>query len=134
MSSTEIVITVVDPNDGDKRYVFSEPQVCVVGRANDCDIQVPSDDKHLEISRHHCLLLIKPPRLRVRDLGSTNGTFVNGVKIGRRRLSGARRGLLDDTIVQDCTASQLRSGDEVRLAKAALRLNVEIRAAQPHTA
>ena len=34
------------------------------------------------ISRHHCVLLLDEYTLRIRDLGSTNGTFVNNHRIG----------------------------------------------------
>jgi pSer/pThr/pTyr-binding forkhead associated (FHA) protein len=30
------------------------------------------------ISRHHCELAIDPPTIRVQDLGSQNGTYING--------------------------------------------------------
>ena len=33
------------------------------------------------VSRHHCELTVMPAGLHVRDLGSTNGTFVDGVRI-----------------------------------------------------
>jgi serine/threonine protein kinase len=32
-------------------------------------------------SRHHCILEIAPPQCFLRDLGSTNGTFVNGIRV-----------------------------------------------------
>jgi predicted component of type VI protein secretion system len=35
-------------------------------------------DRDLTISRHHCELRINPPAVRVLDLGSRHGTFVNG--------------------------------------------------------
>jgi pSer/pThr/pTyr-binding forkhead associated (FHA) protein len=39
----------------------------------------------MRISRYHCLLDINSPDIRVRDLGSLNGTIVNGKKIGQRQ-------------------------------------------------
>jgi eukaryotic-like serine/threonine-protein kinase len=126
MSAAQIVITLADPNLGTRHYVFRKPEVCIVGRDHDCDIQVPSDDKHLNISRHHCLLLINPPKVRVRDLFSTNGTFVNGVPIGPRQVTSNQPGLTDDTQVEHDATTKLRTGDEVRLAKSALRLQVKI--------
>ena len=34
------------------------------------------------VSRHHCVLLLDDYTLRIRDLGSKNGTFVNGRRVG----------------------------------------------------
>jgi pSer/pThr/pTyr-binding forkhead associated (FHA) protein len=48
-----------------------------IGRENDCDFQSSSGF----ISRHHCVLLRDEYTLRIRDLGSKNGTFVNGHRI-----------------------------------------------------
>jgi pSer/pThr/pTyr-binding forkhead associated (FHA) protein len=49
----------------------------IIGRENDCDFQSSSGF----ISRHHCILLRDEYTLRIRDLGSKNGTFVNGHRI-----------------------------------------------------
>jgi pSer/pThr/pTyr-binding forkhead associated (FHA) protein len=49
----------------------------LVGREPDC--QCVLDD--LSISRHHCVLLLDDWSLRVRDLGSKNGTVVNKLRI-----------------------------------------------------
>lgn len=48
-----------------------------IGRHDDCLIRIRSS----QVSRRHCELFETEGRLFVRDLGSSNGTFVNGVKI-----------------------------------------------------
>jgi pSer/pThr/pTyr-binding forkhead associated (FHA) protein len=67
-----------------REFVFNETTSCIIGRANDCLPQLPTDEAHRTVSRHHCLLDINPPDIRVRDFGSLNGTYVNGRKIGQR--------------------------------------------------
>ena len=49
----------------------------IVGREKDCDLRFDSDF----ISRHHCVFSLDNDTLRVRDLGSKNGTFLNGSRI-----------------------------------------------------
>ena len=67
-----------------REFVFGETTCCIIGRASDCSPQLPMDEAHRTVSRHHCLLDINPPDIRVRDFGSLNGTYVNGKKIGQR--------------------------------------------------
>jgi pSer/pThr/pTyr-binding forkhead associated (FHA) protein len=50
----------------------------LIGREEDCHLRPDSEF----ISRHHCALLLDDYTLRIRDLGSKNGTFVNGRRIG----------------------------------------------------
>lgn len=50
----------------------------LIGREVDCHLRPESP----LVSRHHCVLLLDDYTLRVRDLGSTNGTFVNGRRVG----------------------------------------------------
>ncbi len=47
----------------------------VVGREGTCDIYVESN----QVSRRHCLVQVTERGLLVKDLESTNGTFVNGI-------------------------------------------------------
>jgi len=56
---------------------------CWFGRAADCHARLPGDDTL--VSRHHFLVEVNPPAARLRDLGSLNGTQVNGQKIGGRK-------------------------------------------------
>jgi hypothetical protein len=50
----------------------------LIGREEDCTLRPDSEF----VSRHHCVLLLDDYTLRIRDLGSKNGTFVNGRRIG----------------------------------------------------
>jgi serine/threonine-protein kinase len=59
-------------------FAFSQHDTFLIGRTNDAHLCLP-DDRFF--SRHHCLLEIDPPRCFLRDLGSTNGTFVNGHRV-----------------------------------------------------
>jgi pSer/pThr/pTyr-binding forkhead associated (FHA) protein len=46
----------------------------LVGREQDCHLRPNSE----LVSRHHCVFSIDDYAIRLRDLGSTNGTIVNG--------------------------------------------------------
>ena len=50
----------------------------MIGRAEDCHLKPRSE----LISRYHCALLVEPSYVAVRDLGSKNGVYVNGERIG----------------------------------------------------
>jgi hypothetical protein len=71
-----------DPFKGQKRS-FTEPATLLFGRNEDCDPHFPAKE-HPRISRHHALVEINPPDVCLRDLGSRNGTFVNGELVGKR--------------------------------------------------
>ncbi len=51
----------------------------LIGRANDCDLQILKSF----VSRHHCGIVIATGEhsVRIRDLGSRNGTFVNDSRV-----------------------------------------------------
>jgi predicted component of type VI protein secretion system len=51
--------------------------IILIGRHQECDIQIPSR----KISRRHCCLAQVGDHLVVRDLGSTNGVRINGVRV-----------------------------------------------------
>jgi hypothetical protein len=49
----------------------------LIGRGPDCDIVIDNP----RISRKHCLLEVSEQNVKVKDLDSSNGTFVNGVQV-----------------------------------------------------
>lgn len=53
------------------------PKRFLIGRETDCHLRPNSD----LVSRHHCAFTLDEYTLRLRDLGSTNGTLVNDERI-----------------------------------------------------
>lgn len=54
----------------------------VVGRKEDCDLRLD----HKSVSKLHCVLVKTDGLILLRDLGSTNGTRVNGQRVRRAAL------------------------------------------------
>ncbi len=54
----------------------------VVGRREDCDLRL----EHKSVSKMHCVIVKTDGLLMLRDLGSTNGTRVNGQRVRRAAL------------------------------------------------
>ena len=77
MNSAKITLTMNRGLPDEQHFDFEGFTQCVIGRAEDCDVQLPLDYAHADVSRHHCRLDIDPPIIRVRDLGSRNGTYLN---------------------------------------------------------
>lgn len=61
----------------DGKVISLTRQKFLVGREQDCHLRPNSD----LVSRHHCVFTLDDYGLRLRDLGSTNGTVVNGQRI-----------------------------------------------------
>jgi hypothetical protein len=63
----------------------------VVGRSREADLQVPDR----QVSGRHCSLVVEagagpgpgPLQVQIQDLGSTNGTFVDGLRVDRATLA-----------------------------------------------
>jgi pSer/pThr/pTyr-binding forkhead associated (FHA) protein len=74
---------LVEPGAGSERtreYSLTSEEF-LIGRGADCDLRLAVSD----ISRHHCLIrLVKSKgtnEVTLSDLGSSNGTFVNGQRV-----------------------------------------------------
>jgi pSer/pThr/pTyr-binding forkhead associated (FHA) protein len=107
MGST-VKLVVMNGSGAGKELLFAVPRMHLVGRGDDCDLRLANTLENLCISRRHCLLDIDPPRLRVRDLGSLNGTFINGKRLGHPATSR-----IPDPSREDY---DLKDGDELALA------------------
>lgn len=71
-------------------------QDIVVGRASDLDMVLVED----MVSRRHARIACSEERILIEDLGSTNGTFVNGEKITRTTLKEGDRVLIGTSILK----------------------------------
>lgn len=72
----------------------------LIGREEDCQLRPNSD----LVSRHHCVIAVDDFTVRIRDLGSTNGTYVNDQRI--------------------TTQVVLKQGDLVRIGKLAFEMQI----------
>ena len=69
-------------------FSFTQHDSFLIGRSPEAHLYLP-DDRFF--SRNHCLLEINPPHSYLRDLGSTNGTFVNGHRVREAYLQNGDR-------------------------------------------
>ncbi len=77
--------------------VFQPPEI-VIGRERSCELRVDN----IAVSRRHCRIYWGRGRFFVEDLGSANGTFVNGEQVNR---------------------SEIDIDDEIRVGKFLVRLS-----------
>lgn len=69
----------------------------IIGRSSDLDMVLVED----MVSRRHAKITTTDAEITIQDVGSTNGTFVNGEKIaGRARLSEGDRILVGTSIIK----------------------------------
>ncbi len=85
-----------------QEFVFDQHDTFLIGRSENAHLYLPEDRF---FSRHHCLLEIAPPRCFLRDLGSTNGTYVNGQRVQE---------------------SFLKSGDRIQGGQTVLEVDVQV--------
>jgi predicted component of type VI protein secretion system len=69
-------LVLLGKNGSNKAFALPKP-VTILGRRHDCDLRIPLPI----VSRRHCQLTSNGELLKLRDLGSRAGTFVNGKKI-----------------------------------------------------
>jgi pSer/pThr/pTyr-binding forkhead associated (FHA) protein len=91
MAATVRVTVMTGPHK-DAMFYCPGGASCVLGRDNDCFVQLSGAERDKLISRHHCQLNIALPRLEIKDLGSRNGTFLNGRAINSAEVMLPHRG------------------------------------------
>jgi predicted component of type VI protein secretion system len=93
-----------------------------IGRSAQASVQLPDP----EVSRKHCLLEQREGELVIRDAGSTNGTFVNGLRVGEAVLVSGDRVSLGQTrfcvLYQREASCSSRSPDSIHGTPCAERL------------
>ena len=81
----------------------------VIGRSSELDMVLVED----MVSRRHAKLSVAPDRITIEDLGSTNGTFVNGEKVQISRLVEGDRILIGTSIIKLVATDALSGPVEV---------------------
>lgn len=76
-------VLVMFRSDGERRSFSMARDMTVIGRREDCDLRIPLG----EVSRKHCRIVRDGDSLKLEDLGSSNGTFLNGQRVQEASLS-----------------------------------------------
>ena len=101
---------VAGPQSG-RYFIFDQHDTFMIGRSEDAHFCL-SQDRFF--SRHHCILEIAPPQAFIRDLGSTNGTFVNGIRVETAYLKSGDRIQGGETVLEvDVSTGLDEHGDEI---------------------
>src|SRR5262245_25946101 len=90
----------------------------VIGRSSELDMVLVED----MVSRKHAKITVGPGKVLIEDLGSTNGTFVNGEKIRQARLKEGDRILIGTSILK---LVQREAGAAHELSDAEMRERLE---------
>jgi pSer/pThr/pTyr-binding forkhead associated (FHA) protein len=68
---------VLFTKNGTQRTFPLSSEITILGRRHDCDLRIPLK----LVSRRHCQLSKNNDDLKIRDLNSRGGTFLNGKKV-----------------------------------------------------
>ena len=71
------IILVLFKKNGSQKTFSLPSDITVIGRRRDCDLCVPLKS----VSRRHCQLNSNTTTLKIRDLNSRNGTYLNSKRI-----------------------------------------------------
>lgn len=78
-----VILDVLEGPRKGRSFVFDRHDTFIVGRSRFVHCPMPED---MALSRDHFLIEVNPPRCELRDLGSTNGTYVNSNRVNKVRL------------------------------------------------
>ncbi len=83
-------------------YPIAEGQEIVIGRSSELDMVLVEE----MVSRKHARIALTDGTINIEDLGSTNGTFVNGEKVQQGTLREGDRVLIGTNILKVVAAPQ----------------------------
>ena len=101
-----------------QRLTFTEHDTFLLGRMADCHVCLPDD---AQVSRHHFLLEVCPPKASLRDLGSLNGTRVNGEKTGGREKGETP----EQGALRRYPSVELADGDRISVGKTEIEIRID---------
>ena len=108
-----VILDVLEGPRKGRSFVFERHDTFIVGRSRFVHCPMPED---VALSRDHFMIEINPPQCELRDLGSTNGTFVNNQKVDRVRLVSGDTIAAGHSVfrVKVESTQVLSSGDEIQ--------------------
>ena len=111
--AARVILTIREGMRAGERHEFGADGKYIIGRGEDCAVNLSGNPVFLSVSRRHCQVELDQSDPHVRDLGSRNGTFLNGMQIGRPE----RRHLPAEFADAPCPAHKLSDGDELQVGQ-----------------
>jgi len=81
------VVLVFFKPDGQRRDLPITRPTTVLGRGAECSMRIPVS----QVSRQHCELSQNNGSIKLKDLGSSNGTYVNGKRVLESKIKAGDR-------------------------------------------
>lgn len=98
-----ITLTVIAGPHKGLEFSFARHDTFLVGRSKHAHFQLPIKDKYF--SRVHFMVEVNPPQCRIIDMGSHNGTYINGTRLNY---------------------ADLKNGDQIRAGHTVIKLAVHL--------
>ena len=114
---SEIHLKVISPDGTLQSFTLTEHDTFLLGRMSDCHLCVPNDN---QVSRHHFLLEVCPPKAALRDLGSLNGTHLNGKKCGGREKGETP----EQGALRQYPSIEVKDGDSITVGKSKIQVSI----------
>lgn len=95
-SSRSLALRFISGKYQGGEFPLPEDGEIVIGRSSELDMVLVED----MVSRRHAKITVTGGQIFIQDLGSTNGTFVNGEKVKRARLQEGDRVLVGTSIIK----------------------------------
>src|SRR4029453_15944248 len=106
-----MVTLVLTEKGGETKQLSFDKDEVTIGRVQGNDLVLPKGN----VSKRHCRIMVQGSRFSVEDLKSTNGTYINGRKIGEpTHITGADKIYVGDFVLKVENAE----GDGVGVAEA----------------
>ncbi|MFA5140135.1 MAG: FHA domain-containing serine/threonine-protein kinase [Elusimicrobiota bacterium] len=112
-----IVLKVVKGLPQPKDFSYERHDLFVFGRSRECTCSIP-DDPYL--SKVHFIIEFNPPDAALQDLGSKNGTYVNGVRTSAKKTAGTYK-----EVLEKAPRVTLKHDDVIKAGGAEMHLAIE---------
>jgi serine/threonine-protein kinase len=116
MMTSKVKISITRGKLAGKSFSIKKPGFISIGGAKECHITLPDDEM---VADRHCLLIIRPDEVRLRDLGSVHGTYVNGRVFG----AGAE-GLTDESGAPQTQEIRLKNNDRLTIGSTEIVIRI----------
>jgi pSer/pThr/pTyr-binding forkhead associated (FHA) protein len=113
-----VTLRVVEGPHKGQEFISTDLTCITIGRSEECAFRLHGELPDLFVSRRHCLIEVRPGWIEVRDLESSNGTYVNGQRIGFPINRAARDG-------STAFKRRLKDGDRIHVGTSVLQVAVQ---------